>query len=308
MFNCYYSHQFGFTAAAVTILIPQRLQSFLQSVYAHRAHKHRQTHSHSQDSVSVASTATMAAASPLWYCYFSSEYRGYDNHYISKTSFLRILISLRACNSLAAVILLTKAQWRWVTVSFPTEKHRCACVLAAPALWHDRCGDVSAGSDVVRGMAGWLTGHSGAERAGGGADETTQARQRGEVGLVILHISSCTNNISNVTNSDGGKEQFSAIKPNALVDCDYRMRSSGSRLWVVASSGLAHGGSTAACRSPGQLVNHELSQILSVCGACQNCNSDCPLWTFKSGSFKSEETIKVYLNRFLTVCGDGVTW
>lgn len=64
----------------------------------------------------------------------------------------------------------------------------CVCVSAAHTLWHDRCGDIPPGSDVVRGLAGRLAGHSGAERAGGGADETTQARQRGEVGLVFLHL------------------------------------------------------------------------------------------------------------------------
>lgn len=58
----------------------------------------------------------------------------------------------------------------------------CVC-LAAPALWHDRRGDVPAGSDAVRGLAGRLAGHSSPERSGGGADETTQARQRGEVRL-----------------------------------------------------------------------------------------------------------------------------
>lgn len=43
--------------------------------------------------------------------------------------------------------------------------------LAAPALWNDGRGDVPAGPDVVRGLAGGLPGHSGQERAGGGADE-----------------------------------------------------------------------------------------------------------------------------------------
>lgn len=100
---------------------------------------------------------------------------------------------------------------------------------------------------------------------------------------------------------EGGIEQCSAIKPNVFV-CDCRMRSSGSRLWAVVSSGLAHGGSMAACRSPGRSVNHELSQIRSVRGASQKqqCNSDGPLRTSKSGSSKSEAIIKSHLNRFLT--------
>jgi len=57
----------------------------------------------------------------------------------------------------------------------------CVCVcVSESALWYNRRGDVPAGSDVVRGLAGRLSGHLGPERAGGGADETTQTRQRGE--------------------------------------------------------------------------------------------------------------------------------
>ena len=48
----------------------------------------------------------------------------------------------------------------------------CLC-LAAPAVWHDRRGDVPAGSDIVRGLAGRLPGDSGQERTGCGADEAT---------------------------------------------------------------------------------------------------------------------------------------
>lgn len=52
---------------------------------------------------------------------------------------------------------------------------------AAPALRHNGRGDVPAGPDVVRRLAGRLPGHSGPERPGCGADETTQARQRGNM-------------------------------------------------------------------------------------------------------------------------------
>lgn len=48
----------------------------------------------------------------------------------------------------------------------------CVC-LAEPTLRYNRGGDVPAGPDVVRGLAWRLPGHSGQERAGGGADETT---------------------------------------------------------------------------------------------------------------------------------------
>lgn len=51
----------------------------------------------------------------------------------------------------------------------------------APALRHNGCGDLPAGSDAVRRLAGRLPGHPGPEGAGCGADEATQAGQRGDV-------------------------------------------------------------------------------------------------------------------------------
>lgn len=57
------------------------------------------------------------------------------------------------------------------------------CILVfgtEPSLWHHRGRDLSEGSHTVRGLARRLTGHDGEERSTGGADETTQTRQRGE--------------------------------------------------------------------------------------------------------------------------------
>lgn len=60
---------------------------------------------------------------------------------------------------------------------------------AAPALWNHRGGDVPARPDAACRLAGRLPGDPGAERAGGGADEATQTRQRGDTRL-FLHRTS----------------------------------------------------------------------------------------------------------------------
>ena len=52
-------------------------------------------------------------------------------------------------------------------------------VLTEGALWHHGRGDLPAGPDPLRGLAGRLAGHAGEEGTGGGADEASQTRPRG---------------------------------------------------------------------------------------------------------------------------------